>query len=97
LDDALFQDDVLILDQFRSRSVIYGAAQGPRIRVGFPDAAYLGLWTRPGASFICIEPWHGIADPQGYSGDFTHKPGVFVVAPGDKLSTTMTLTLLPEA
>jgi galactose mutarotase-like enzyme len=92
--DELFQNDVVIFDEVRSRSVTYGANDGPRIRVDFPDAAYLGVWTKPGANFICIEPWHGIADPVGFSGDFTAKPGVFTVAPGGAQSLEMTITLL---
>jgi galactose mutarotase-like enzyme len=93
LTDALFQEDVLIFDQLKSRSVTYGGA-GPRIRIGFPDAQYLGLWTKPGAPFICIEPWHGITDPQGFSGDFLQKPGVFVLPPGEALTAQMDITLL---
>jgi galactose mutarotase-like enzyme len=95
LDDALFQDDVLIFDHLQSRAVIYGADVGARIKVSFPDAHYLGVWTKPGAQFICIEPWRGIADPQGYSGDFTAKPGVFVVASSAEVRTTLRITLLP--
>jgi galactose mutarotase-like enzyme len=94
LTDALFQDDVIIFDEIRSRSVTYGADDGPRIRVSYPDAAYLGLWTKPRANFICIEPWHGMADPAGSSGDFKSKPGVFTVAPGAALPITMAITLL---
>ncbi len=94
LTDALFQDDVMIFDEIRSRSVIYGADEGPRIQVSFPDARYLGLWTKPGGHFICIEPWHGIADPEGFSGDFKQKPGVFIVAPGDVFATMMTIALV---
>ena len=94
LADSLFQDDVLIFDQIKSRSLRYGSVAGPGIRIDFPDAPYLGVWTKPGASFICIEPWHGITDPQGYSGDFTRKPGVFVLKAGGTFSTRMDITLL---
>ena len=94
LTDALFQDDVLIFDQLKSRSVVYGSSAGPKIRVAFPDAAYLGLWTKPGAPFICIEPWHGITDSQGYSGDFMEKPGIFVLKAGAALAATVNITLL---
>ena len=94
LTDPLFQEDVIIFDQIESRSVIYGSLQGPRLKIGFPDAPYLGVWTKPKAPFICIEPWHGIADPEGFSGDFTEKPGVFVLKGGESLSTKMDITLL---
>lgn len=94
LEDSLFRNDALIFDELRSRCVTYGAADGPRIRVSYPDAPRLGVWTKPGAQFICIEPWHGVADPEGFSGDFTQKPGVFIVAPGGTQSIEMTITLL---
>jgi galactose mutarotase-like enzyme len=94
LEDALFQDDVIILDEIRSRFVTYGATAGPRIRVAFPDAPWLGIWTKPGADFICIEPWHGVADPVGYAGDFRAKPGVFELAPGSVMPIRMNITLL---
>jgi galactose mutarotase-like enzyme len=94
LTDALFQPDVLIFDQIKSRSVSYGGQQGPRLRIGFPDAAYLGVWTKPGAHFICIEPWHGITDPEGFAGDFMQKPGVQVLKAGEAFFAKMDITLL---
>jgi galactose mutarotase-like enzyme len=94
LTDALFEPDVLIFDRIKSRSVSYGSHQGPRLRIGFFDASYLGVWTKPGARFICIEPWHGITDPEGFSGDFTHKPGVRVLKGGEAFFARMDITLL---
>jgi len=96
LTDALFQNDAVIFDDVRSRSVTYGAHAGPRIQLSFADAPYLGLWSKPRADFICIEPWHGVADPQGYSGDFSAKPGIFMVAPGAGTTITMAITILPS-
>src|SRR5882762_8496207 len=94
LEDSLFQDDVIIFDEIRSRSVTYGADDGPRIRVSYPDAPYLGLWMKPQANFICIEPWHGVADPAGFSGDFRAKTGAFTLAPGTARPIRMEITLL---
>jgi galactose mutarotase-like enzyme len=96
LQDALFQNDVIIFDDLRSRSVTYGATDGARIQLSFPDAPYLGVWTKPQANFICIEPWHGVADPQGYAGNFSAKPGVFMVAPGASMAAKLAITLLPK-
>lgn len=94
LEDSLFQADVVIFDQFRSRKVTYGAQDGPRLELSYPDASYLGIWTKPGAPFVCIEPWRGIADPEGFTGDFTTKPGVFRVAPGGTESINMVIALV---
>jgi galactose mutarotase-like enzyme len=93
LDDQLFIDDVMILDALRSHRVSYGADTGPRLTLQFPDTPYLGLWSKPGAPFICIEPWHGMADPLGFAGDFTKKPGVFIVPPGGQREFRMEVTL----
>jgi galactose mutarotase-like enzyme len=94
LADALFQDDVIIFDEIQSRSVTYGADGGPRIRISYPDAPYLGVWTKPQAHFICIEPWHGVSDAAGFAGDFRAKTGVFTVAAGSALPIKMEITLL---
>jgi galactose mutarotase-like enzyme len=94
LADSLFQDDVLIFDQINSRSVLYGSNDGPRLKIGFPDAPYLGVWTKPGAPFVCIEPWHGVTDPEGFSGDFKDKPGVFVLEGGGSFCARMDITLV---
>lgn len=93
LRDALFEHDALIFDAIRSRTVRFGADAGPGIEVNLFDAPYLGLWSKPGAGFMCIEPWHGLADPQGFSGDFSGKPGVFEVAPGQARTLAMDITL----
>jgi galactose mutarotase-like enzyme len=95
LTDALFENDVVIFDALRSRSVTYGAHDGPRIQLGFPDAPYLGVWSKPEAPFVCIEPWHGVADPAGFSAEFSAKPGVFMLAAGASMASTITITLLP--
>jgi galactose mutarotase-like enzyme len=94
LEDSLFVNDAVIFEQLRSRSVTYGAGAGPRLRVDFPDSPYLGVWTKPGAQFICIEPWHGVADPAGFNGEFADKPGVFTVAPGGVSPMETRITLL---
>ena len=82
LSDALFADDALIWDRLESPSLHYGAVDGATLEIAFPDTEWLGMWTKPGAAFLCIEPWAGMADPQGFDGDFRDKPGVFEIAPG---------------
>lgn len=94
LHDRLFKDDVVIFDHLRSRRVIYGAASGPRIQVTFPNATHLGIWSKPGAGFVCIEPWRGVADPAGFEGSLNDKPGIFRVAPGASQALRMRIELV---
>jgi len=93
LADALFAHDALVWDTVRSDAVRYGASDGPQLDIAFPDTPKLGIWTKPGAAFVCVEPWHGIADPHGYTGEFRDKPGVFEVAPGGEKRIAMAVTL----
>jgi len=93
LADTLFEKDALIFAPVASQEVIYGAREGPQLRVIFPDTPYLGVWSQPGAGFVCIEPWHGHADPEGFTGDFRDKPGVVTVAPGAEWQCRMMVTL----
>ncbi|WP_242097443.1 aldose 1-epimerase family protein [Sphingomonas sp. CROZ-RG-20F-R02-07] len=95
LADALFEHDALVWDPIESQSVVYGAADGPTLHIAFPDTPRLGVWTKPGAHFVCVEPWHGIADPEGFTGDFRAKPGVFEVAAGETMRIGMSVTLVP--
>jgi galactose mutarotase-like enzyme len=97
LEDKLFREDVMIFDRLRSRSLTYGTQNGPKIKLEFPDSPILGIWSKPGAGFLCIEPWHGIADPVGFAGDFKDKLGVFTLPPGGELVAKMLITLVPAA
>ncbi|UVO55161.1 aldose 1-epimerase family protein [Sphingomonas sp. SUN039] len=93
LTDALFADDALVWTDLDSRRLSYGVPDGPHLDIAFPDTPHLGIWTKPGAAFVCIEPWAGHADPEGYSGDFRDKPGVMGIAPGAARSFRMDVTV----
>lgn len=95
LRDQLFTDDALVWDPVHSDKVRYGAPEGPAVEIAFPDTPRLGVWTKPGAGFVCIEPWHGLADPEGFGGELRDKPGVFEVAPGAEKRISMSVTLVP--
>ena len=93
LDDELFTDDALVWRSLESRSLQYGCPEGPALDIDFPDTPSLGIWTKPGAAFLCIEPWAGHADPVDFTGNFVDKPGVLNVAPGDMVSFRMAVTV----
>jgi galactose mutarotase-like enzyme len=82
LADSLFIDDALIFDRLSSRRVTFGAATGPSIEVRFDSMPQLGVWSKPGAGFVCIEPWHGFASPEDFDGELKDKPGMALLPPG---------------
>jgi galactose mutarotase-like enzyme len=82
LSDRLFEKDAIILKNLKSNFVTIKNKNGPRsIRVGFKGFPYLGIWSKPGAPFVCIEPWHGLADTQGSGKDFREKEGIVSLEP----------------
>lgn len=93
LKDDLFVEDALIFDRLASRGLRYGGASGTALKIGIPAMPFLGIWTKPGAGFIAIEPWSGHADPAGFSGDFWDKPGIVRIAPGETRRFEMTVAL----
>jgi galactose mutarotase-like enzyme len=85
LSERLFDDDAVILDRLASTSVRYAADRGPSIEMLWEGFSELGVWSKPGgAPFVCIEPWCGTASPADFDGEFTDKPGLMHIAPGDK-------------
>ena len=95
LDDTLFAADAVILDHPASRSLAYGPVDGARMRFAFTGFDVLGLWSKPGAGFLCIEPWRGYHSPEGWDGELAAKPGMLSVPPGGRFDASWTVTL-PE-
>lgn len=95
LSEDLFRADAVIWDHLASHSLTYGADGGGKLDITFPDTPSLGLWQVPGARYLCIEPWQGHADPEGFSGDFSDKPGALLLEPGASRSFRMTVTVHP--
>lgn len=81
LDDSLFTDGALIFDAMRSRRVWFGPLGANGIEVDFPDCPQLGIWTKPGAPFLCIEPWQGTSAIEGSEGELSSRPGARILAP----------------
>lgn len=96
LSDALFSDDALIFDRLRSRRVSYGADRGPQLDITFSEMPYLGIWSKPGAGFVCIEPWHGLASPEDFDGELAAKPGVISIAPAASRTFQMAVSVRPQ-
>jgi len=82
--ERLFDEDAVILDKLASTSVRYAADRGPSLDVSWDGFRQLGVWSKPGGvPFLCIEPWYGFASPIDFDGEFSDKPGLMHVPPGE--------------
>ena len=63
LNKSLFNHDAIVLKHLQSDAVrLVSSKTQHGLRFSFSGFPYLGLWAAPGADFLCIEPWCGIAD-----------------------------------
>ena len=83
LDPSLFDADAIVMDRLRSASLRYWAPGAPGLDIAWTGFAQLGLWSKRGGDFLCIEPWRGYASPAGFEGDFVDKPGLMHVPAGE--------------
>ena len=73
----IFNEDALILSGFKSDNITLNLAEGNRkIVFNLGKAPYLGIWAKPGAPYVCIEPWYGVNDSQIKKDDFSDKVGI---------------------
>lgn len=81
----LFSKDALVLKELQSQWVELSSGKTPHgLRFSFPGFPYLGLWAAPGADFVCIEPWCGIADSVDSNQQLPDKEGVLQLQPKEE-------------
>jgi galactose mutarotase-like enzyme len=79
----LFDQDALVFKKLKSREVcIKSDKHDQSISVEYPHFNYLGLWSKGGGDFVCIEPWLGCADSGGKHVDISKKEAIQNVKPG---------------
>jgi galactose mutarotase-like enzyme len=89
----LFNQDAIVLKGLASQKIGLKSRQHDHgLDFEFKGYPYFGIWTKePGASFICLEPWHGIASRVGDSGELTEKEGILRLAAGNDFSCSYTI------
>jgi galactose mutarotase-like enzyme len=88
LSRTVFDRGALVFKHPRSRHFTLANSLNPRfVRVQTEGAPYLGVWGKPGGPFVCVEPWHGVADSTNASGNLVEKEGILSLDPGATFST----------
>ncbi len=76
----LFNEDALIFKDLKSRKVdLKHNTKGRVLTVAFEDFSYLGIWAKPQAPYVCIEPWLGIADSVHTNQKLEEKEGIIAL------------------
>ncbi|PLY11090.1 MAG: aldose epimerase [Arcobacter sp.] len=95
LNEELFKDDALVIENLENKTITLKNSQDTRsIKMNFDGFDYLGLWSKPsGAPFICIEPWHGIADFIGHNKKLEEKKGIITLLANEIFESSYTISI----
>lgn len=94
LNKTLFDRDALVFKNITSKNVsIHSKNHSRSLSISFKDFKELGIWAKPGADFVCIEPWLGHADAEGKVTDIQQKEAIEKVGHGHVFEAAFTISL----
>lgn len=93
LNHELFENDALVFEQLNSKSITLNHGKEKMLTMEFEGFPHFGIWTKPGAPFICLEPWLGHADKVDASGKLSEKAGISSLDSGQSKSVGFSMTV----
>lgn len=78
--EDIFKKDALILSGIKSKKLTIKGEN--EVEFTFGDCPVLGIWAKPGAPYVCIEPWYGINDDRDVKDDISKKREIQHLAEG---------------
>ncbi len=79
----IFNDDALIFNNMESSYLTLVSDNHTRtVKFDFSDCSYLGIWAKPGAPYVCIEPWWGVNDSHERKSDISQKDAIISLESG---------------
>ncbi len=84
LEKDTFDHDALILSGYTDKVISLKSDNHNRVvRFNF-DSPVLGIWAKPNAPYVCIEPWWGINDNHDKKADLSEKRGIMSLNPQEE-------------
>lgn len=83
LSRELFDEGPVVITGTVSREFsLVNGIRGESLTLRTGPVPTLALWSKPGAPFVCLEPWHGLPDSTDAGGEFRDKAGIMALEPG---------------
>ncbi len=80
----IFEPDALILSGLKSQKLRLKGEN--EVEFTFGSCPVLGIWAKPGAPYVCLEPWHGINDSHEVKSDISQKREIRSLEKGETFS-----------
>ncbi len=94
LEHGMFDADAMIFMEGAGEGLSYQAeGAGAGLKFTFENLPNLALWQKPGAPFLCVEPWHGTAAETGSDGAIEKRPYGTLLQPGQTARFAFTVEL----
>lgn len=94
LTSDMFDNDALIFKNLNSTSVTLKSKKSSQsVCVNYSGFPYLGIWAKPNAKFVCIEPWLGIADNADSDHNFETKEGILNLAAKETFNASYSIEI----
>lgn len=85
--EDIFNEDALIFEGAVSEHItLVSQDTDRRVKFNLGKAPFLGIWAKPGAPYVCIEPWCGVNDSQIKKPDLSQKDGIQKLEKGESFS-----------
>lgn len=93
LDEHTFDNDALIIKGVQNKKVSLNNKRTRKtvLTMEYDGWQYLGIWSKPGSPFICLEPWTSTADRVNSTNIFVKKPDMKVLQPGEEFEEKFTV------
>jgi len=91
---SLFDKDALVFKKLNSASLTILKNKNPYLKVNFESFPNLGIWTKPEAPFLCIEPWHGYSDNKDSNRNIFEKEGIQTLNKHETFKTSFSIEIL---
>jgi len=93
MDKTIFDNDALIFQGLNSKEVSLQKKNSTyAVKMNIDEFPYLGIWAKPGAPYVCLEPWQGLADYLGHDKDIEQKKGIVLLPVADEVEKQFTMT-----
>ena len=77
INDSIFNEDAIIFENIKSKKVVIKCKKNSKIlEMNFEGFPFIAFWSKPGAPFVCLEPWYGITDFEDATGKLEEKKGI---------------------
>ena len=94
LNYGLFEKDALVFKHLKSNEVVLKHRDKKILKVNYDHFPYLGIWTKPNAPFLCLEPWCGLADTTNHNGNLEDKEGINNLPAGEDFLRAIRIEIL---